>query len=170
MSVFRRHVYDTIGGFDERFRTNEDYDYWLRAAAACFRFRRNDRPLGYYRRRGDSLSASNLRMLRGILHVYRKLRPALGDRPPELAILDAQVTRFETERLAAEAHLALEAGDVRAASHYIERLYARRGGTKLGLLRLMARWTPALLRQAYQLRRDRRSPLTEAGTLDRAAV
>ena len=39
MSVFRRRVYDTIGGFDETLRTNEDYDFWLRAALAGFTVR-----------------------------------------------------------------------------------------------------------------------------------
>ena len=86
MSVFRRRVYEAIGGFDEALRTNEDYDYWLRAALAGFRFWRNDRPLGHYRRRDDSLSASDVNMLAGILRVYRKLRPLLADRPAELRI------------------------------------------------------------------------------------
>ena len=84
MSIFRRRVYETIGGFDEKFRTNEDYDYWLRAAVAGFRFRRNDRPLCHYRRRDDSVSAVDARMLAGILLVYGKLRPMLADRPDEL--------------------------------------------------------------------------------------
>jgi glycosyltransferase involved in cell wall biosynthesis len=72
MSVFRRRVYEVVGCFDETMRTNEDYDFWLRAALAGFRFTRNDRPLGHYRIRTDSLSASEMRMLRGILRVYAK--------------------------------------------------------------------------------------------------
>ena len=51
------------GRFDESLRTNEDYDFWLRAACAGFVFYRNDQPLGYYRRRDNSLSADELRML-----------------------------------------------------------------------------------------------------------
>ena len=90
MSLFRRRVYEAIGGFDESLRTNEDYDYWLRAALAGFRFRRNDRPLCHYRRRDDSVSAIDVNMLAGILRVYRKLRPLLKDRPAELRTLDAQ--------------------------------------------------------------------------------
>ena len=73
------------------------------AAIAGCRFWRNDEPLGWYRRRDDSLSSSELRMLRGILRVYQKLRAQLLDRPADVAILDAQLTRFESERLAAEA-------------------------------------------------------------------
>src|SRR5688500_13396820 len=69
MCVFRRRVIDIIGNFDESLRTNEDYDFWIRAALAGFRFTRNDMPLGYYRQREDSLSADDMRMLRGILRV-----------------------------------------------------------------------------------------------------
>jgi len=155
MSIFRRHVYETIGGFDESLRTNEDYDFWLRAAAAGFRFYRNDEPLGQYRRRDDSLSASELRMLRGILHVYQKLRPQLLDRPAELAILDSQVARFGTECLAAEARQALETGDFAAAGDHLTALHDRHGGAVLGVACLMARWAPALLSKAYRIRRRR---------------
>jgi glycosyltransferase involved in cell wall biosynthesis len=155
MTVFRRRVYETIGGFDETCRTNEDYDYWLRAAIAGFRFARNDRPLARYRRRDDSLSASDVRMLRGILHVYRKLRPLLDERPAELAILDAQTSRFEAELLAAEARAALELGDPAAIQASLAALHDRRGGPLLGAARLVARWTPGLLTRAYHLRRAR---------------
>ena len=40
MTVFRRAVYERLGGFDETLRTNEDYDYWLRAAAGFARAQR----------------------------------------------------------------------------------------------------------------------------------
>ena len=155
MSVFRRTVHERIGGFDETLRTNEDYDFWLRAAAAGFTFIRNDRPLGHYRRRDDSLSASELRMVRGILRVYNKLRPSLTGKPWELTILDAQISRFETEHLVAEARQAIESGDFTAAGDHLALLHGRIGGTVLGMARLMARWTPALLSRAYSVRRAR---------------
>jgi hypothetical protein len=148
-------VYESIGGFNEAFQTNEDYDFWLRAALAGFLFYRNDEPLGQYRRRDDSLSASELRMLRGILQVYRKMRPQLLDCPAELASLDAQVARFESERLAAEAREAIETGDFAAAGDHLAALHDRRGGAVLGVARLMARWTPGLLSRAYRMRRAR---------------
>jgi glycosyltransferase involved in cell wall biosynthesis len=163
MSIFRARVYERIGGFDEALRTNEDYDFWLRAAAAGFRFHRNDEPLGQYRRRDDSLSASEIRMLRGILAVYMKLRPQLLDRPAELAILDAQVARFESERLAAEARAAIEAHDFTAAVDHLAALHDRRGGAVLNVARFMARWTPGLLSMAYELRRARAGSGHRAG-------
>jgi glycosyltransferase involved in cell wall biosynthesis len=157
MSVFRRRMYDAIGGFDETFRTNEDYDYWLRAAAAGFRFTRNDRPLGRYRRRHDSLSADDVRMVRGILRVYEKLRGAVADRPLEQALLDRQVARFATLLHEVEARLALDAGDVAAASEHLSALHERRGGARLAIARLMARWMPGLLARAYAMRRALRA-------------
>ena len=153
MTVFRRRVYEVIGGFDESMRTNEDYDFWIRAAIAGFRFRRNDEPLGRYRRRDDSLSAGELRMLRGIIRVLRKTRTAIEDRPRELSILDRQLVRFETERLAAEARAAIEECDFRAAGEHLDALHQRRGGLALRIAGMMARWAPGLLSTAYHLRR-----------------
>jgi glycosyltransferase involved in cell wall biosynthesis len=155
MTVVRRRVYDTIGGFDETLRTNEDYDYWLRAALAGFRFARNDRPLGRYRRRDDSLSASEVRMLQGALRVNRKIRRLLADRPADLALLDRQTAWFEAELAAAEARAALETGDPSAIRQRLAALHDLRGGPLLGAACLMARWTPGLLARAYHLRRAR---------------
>jgi glycosyltransferase involved in cell wall biosynthesis len=155
MTVLRRRVADALGGFDETLRTNEDYDFWLRAALAGFRFHRNDTPLGHYRRRDDSLSASEIRMLRGLIVVYRKLRPQVIDRPEAVAAVDAQIARFEVERLAAEAREAIELHDYDAARMRLAALHQRVGGATLALARLLARWSPGLLARAYHARRAR---------------
>src|SRR4051812_5827779 len=102
MSVFRREVYERIGGFDETFRTNEDYDYWIRAALAGFPFARNPRPLGLYRRHANSLSASEVRMITGILRVFRKTLPQCTPGTEAYRVAAGQIARFETELLAAE--------------------------------------------------------------------
>jgi glycosyltransferase involved in cell wall biosynthesis len=155
MSVFRRRVYERIGGFDEALRTNEDYDYWIRAAAAGVRFARNDRPIGWYRRRDDSLSAGEVRMLSGILRVFRKNRPLVAEREAVRAIVDRQIARFENELLAAETREALEKGDYTAAADGFAALHHRRGGAALGVARFAARYAPVLLSKAYQFRRAR---------------
>jgi glycosyltransferase involved in cell wall biosynthesis len=155
MCVMRRHVYDQLGPFDESLHTNEDYDYWLRAALAGFKFARNDRPLAHYRRRDDSLSANEVRMLRGVLRVYDKMRPLLAGHSRELAILEQQYKRFDADRLAAEARAAIETGDYGAARGHLAQLFARRGSPMVGVATLMARFTPTLLSYAYHLRRVR---------------
>ena len=153
MSMFSRRVYERIGGFDEALRTNEDYDYWLRAAVAGFKFWRNDKPLCHYRRRDDSLSAVDVRMLLGILRVYTNVRPLLADRPREREILERQVARFTREALAAQARQALTSGDVATAADHLAALYAHGGGPTIGVASFMARRMPRLLIRAYQLRR-----------------
>ena len=163
MSVFRRRVYTTVGPFDEAMRSNEDYDFWLRAAVAGCTFVRNDRPLGYYRVREDSLSASNVRMLRGILHVYTKLRPEIADRHREMAILQRQISRFEAELLAAEARLALELADFEAAQEYLGALHARRGGASLRMAHFLSRWAPNMLKRAIRYKRPRTEAQISAG-------
>ena len=155
MTIMRRRVWETIGAFDEALRTNEDYDFWLRAALAGLKFHRNDRPLGYYRRRDDSLSANDVRMLTGVLLVYDKIRPALAGRPDELRVVEAQVARFERERLAAEARAAIHAGRVAAAADYLSDLYALDGRIRVKLASLLARWAPGVFSRAYQIRRER---------------
>ena len=155
MAVFRRRVYDTIGGFDEMLRTNEDFDFWLRAAIAGFTFARNDEPLGHYRRRDDSLSASQVRMLRGALRVYYKHRPSLSKDPAVLRLLDDRVQRFEADLTAAEAREAIDQKDFPSVRRHLSALSERRGGARVGLVVLLARWTPGLLWRAYQIRRNR---------------
>lgn len=162
MSVFRRRVYETIGGFDELLRTNEDFDFWLRAALAGFRFGRNDTPLGHYRRRDDSLSASQVRMLRGALRVYYKHRPALKGLPPALRLLDDRVRQFEADLSAAEVREAIDQGDFSAATRHLSALNERRGGASIRIARMLAHWTPNLLWRAYRARRRRHPAASQA--------
>ena len=155
MSIFRRAVYERIGGFDQTMRTNEDYDYWIRAAAAGFVFARNDHPLGHYRRRDDSLSAGEERMLRGILRVYAKAAALVADRPRERTIVERQVERFERQLLRSEARNAIETSDFRRAVSRLDALHARCPEVSIAVVRLMAQWTPSLLARAYKFRRER---------------
>jgi glycosyltransferase involved in cell wall biosynthesis len=163
MSVFRRDVYDTIGGFDESKATNEDYDYWIRATHAGFRFLRNDTPLAQYRWHADSLSANERRMLRGILVVLEKHRSRIAECPEERAVLERQIDRFQAELLAAEARTALEGGDYRSAARHLDALSACRPDMMVSVARVMARWAPGLLAWLYRARRARLARAATAG-------
>jgi glycosyltransferase involved in cell wall biosynthesis len=55
--MYRRTVYETIGGYDETLFLVEDYDYWLRASTR-FRLQPLHRDLYLYRRHGGSLTDS----------------------------------------------------------------------------------------------------------------
>jgi glycosyltransferase involved in cell wall biosynthesis len=153
MCVFRRAVYEAIGGFDEAKRTNEDYDYWLRAASAGFRFLRNDMPLAQYRSHSASLSANESRMLRGILVVLKAHRGRVSAESTEAVVLERQISRFESELLASEARDALETGDYRSAARHLDALGVGSPPPALRLARAMARWTPGLLARLYRARR-----------------
>jgi glycosyltransferase involved in cell wall biosynthesis len=56
--VFRRNLVDEFGGFDESMARAEDYELWTRLLLAGARVGYVPDPLGYYRRRPGSLSAS----------------------------------------------------------------------------------------------------------------
>jgi glycosyltransferase involved in cell wall biosynthesis len=152
MTVFRREVFDTIGGFDEAQWTSEDYDFWLRAAIAGFTFRRNPTPLGHYRVRGNSLSRDRARMIRGILLTFSKARPFCAAGTPEHAALEAQVARFESELLLEEGKLALERGDYPLAAERLRAVRARGGSPLLGATAWLADHAPAAAVLAYRAR------------------
>jgi glycosyltransferase involved in cell wall biosynthesis len=152
MSLFRREVFDMTGGFDERFRTNEDYDFWIRAALAGFRFARNSTPLGRYRRRANSLSANEVRMIAGILRVYRKTLPCCEPESLARQIAEQQIQRFETELLLARARAALDVGDVAAAAAVVDSLRQRRSGVMLALVAQALRHMPRAVVWMYRVR------------------
>jgi glycosyltransferase involved in cell wall biosynthesis len=156
MTLFRREVFETIGGLDEMQWRSEDYDFWLRAATAGFVFRRNAQPLGHYRVRQGSLSQNTVDMLRGILQTYEKVRPACPPGSLERARLDVQVARFEREVLLTEAKLALERRAYGDAARHLRSLQARGGGPLVTCAAWLAEHAPAAALFAYRLRHLRR--------------
>ena len=156
MTIFRRQVFDTIGGLDESQWRSEDYEYWLRAAVAGFVFRRNSTPLGRYRIHQGSHSQNTIGMLRGILESYDKVRPACPPGSPERATLDVQVASFERELLLTEAKLALERRSFADAARHLRALQTRGGGPLIAVTAWLAEHAPAAALFAYRLRHLRR--------------
>jgi glycosyltransferase involved in cell wall biosynthesis len=159
MTVFRREVFDRIGGLDEAQWTSEDYDFWIRAALAGFVFRVSTRPLALYRRHEGSLSADSARMLRGILHTYSKTRGACPAGSAAQQALERQIARFERELLLVEGKQALERRDYRTAANRLNELRDRGAGTLIGLTAWLAEHAPAAALLAYRLRGLRHSRL-----------
>jgi teichuronic acid biosynthesis glycosyltransferase TuaG len=160
MTVFRRAVFDTIGGLDEAQWTSEDYDFWLRAAQAGFVFRCNPEPLGWYRIRGESLSRQRNRMLEGLLVSYRKAAARMVPGAPERRGIDAQIARFESEFLLEQAKLAIEQRDFAVAAAHLDALRARGGGALVAVTAWLARHAPRAAVLAYRLRAWRPRSLT----------
>lgn len=155
MTVFRRAVYVSIGGFDETQWHSEDYDFWLRAALAGFVVRRNPQPLGEYRVRGDSLSRNRSRMIRGMLQTFEKTRSRCAAGTAEWKAVDAQITRFTSELMLEEAKDALERGDAAAAALRLRALQAREDSRIVGVIAWLAEHAPVAAALAYRARRWR---------------
>ncbi|PZU15351.1 MAG: glycosyl transferase [Citromicrobium sp.] len=65
--LYRREVDAALGGYDEHLFGVEDYDFWLRAADAGFRFRLLADELYDYRRHGGSLTDTRSRQIHALV-------------------------------------------------------------------------------------------------------
>jgi len=157
MSVLRRTVYDTIGGFDETMKVSEDYDFWIRAALAGFRFVQNPVPLADYRRRADSASSDEIAMLQGIVRVLRRTRAGCADLPDAVAAIDRQVARFEEQRLLARAKANLLCREFASAAHEFDALFGLRPSFVNGVMARVSRYVPSVLLWAYRTKSAIRS-------------
>lgn len=56
-SLFRKEIWDKIGGYDENmhYQGYEDWDFWLRATKAGYNVTVIDKPLVFYRKHGHSM-------------------------------------------------------------------------------------------------------------------
>jgi glycosyltransferase involved in cell wall biosynthesis len=151
MTVFRRRVFESIGGFNESPGMSEDFDYWLRAALAGFRFARNDEPLAWYRRRDGSFSSDEVRVLQRALRVCEKTRPLLAA-TPEGRLLEEKIAYYEAEIDFARTRQALRSGDVAAIAAAVGTLHTRRPSFRTAIAAFLARHAAPLLSTLYQLR------------------
>jgi hypothetical protein len=152
MTTFRRAVVDVIGPFDAAKRRSEDWDFWLRAVAAGFVFRRNWQPLAWYRVREGSLSRNTPAMLKEMLHTLGKVRPYLAEGSAAHRVLEAQVARFQQWLLLEEAKDALEAGRVTDAAAQLQELRRSGGGALVGVTAWLTTHLPQAALAAYRLR------------------
>lgn len=152
-SVFRRTVINRVGGFDPQFGGNEDYHFWLRAAAAGCRLLADLTPRGYYRRRPDSVSADQRRMLGGIVRVLQEIRRLSSVGGQETQAIDAQVRRFNRELLVAEARACVVAGNPAGGVDFLQRVPSADRGPTLSVLLTLARRWPLLLTGSYRTKR-----------------
>jgi glycosyltransferase involved in cell wall biosynthesis len=68
--MYKRNVFDSVGGFDASFNPAEDYELYLRIART-FPIRRHPVCVAEYRKYASSMSSDASRMLRAILRVQR---------------------------------------------------------------------------------------------------
>jgi glycosyltransferase involved in cell wall biosynthesis len=157
MAIFRRQVLETIGPFDASLLRNEDYDFWLRAAAAGFAIVRFAEPLAWYRRRANSVSADELKMIHGIMTVLEKALSLCSKRPVERAAIVRQLRRFHREELVIEGKLALRAGRFIEAADCFESVYRSNPGVSGAIVAAASRYAPNALLAVDRLRRSLRT-------------
>ncbi len=85
-STFRRSDFDAVGGFDPAMSHAEDFDFWVRLMLLGGHALYIDEVLADYRVRGQSASASELKMLKGNIQTFEKALAALPEGAPEAAI------------------------------------------------------------------------------------
>lgn len=84
-SMVPRSVMQAVGGYDERLRSSEDLDLWIRILEGGWRGAKVDAPLIEYRRRAGSLSASSLSLARWDKQVYEQAVARLEGRSEQEA-------------------------------------------------------------------------------------
>lgn len=156
MSVLRREVYETLGGFNEALFRSEDYEFWLRAAAAGFTIATSPQPLGSYRRRGDSATTDHRAMFDSIERVLAASREFRHrPRADELGAIDRQIERLRSDRLLTLGKAALLRRDFTEARSHFRELHQRGGGFHFGALAAALGIAPGLVRSAYKRRLER---------------
>ena len=90
-STFRRADFEAIEGFDPTMTHAEDFDLWVRLMLLGGHALYIDKVLADYRVRGQSASASEMKMLKGNIQTFEKALQQLGDDAPEADIARAMI-------------------------------------------------------------------------------
>lgn len=152
MSVFRREVVEAIGGFDERLRHSEDYEFWIRTACAGFGIVQTPEPLAWYRRRADGASTNETAMLDGIRQVLTRTREQCAGQVEMVSLIDRQLRRFTRERLVLQGKAALLAGAFGEAAEAFRQAAHLDGSPRMRAVALACRVAPRSLRAVYNRR------------------
>lgn len=151
MSIFRRAVYDSIGGFNEALSRSEDYEYWMRATAAGFRIVTAPEPLARYRRRADSMSADQGAMFDSIITVLKQAKGLRHRaRTDELSAIDHQLDVLTAARLLALGKTAMLRRDFAEARSHFWELHRRGKGFPFTVTALALQVAPSAVRAAYR--------------------
>jgi glycosyltransferase involved in cell wall biosynthesis len=142
--VAKREVLERAGLFNPALRRVEDFELWLRVAAAGGRIAYHRKPLLRYRRRATSLSADSAAMRRVGLEVLERLGRTLSLEESQRRGLEEGCQRFQADVAYFEAQQALAEGDASRAwqGYRNANRYFRR--PKLSLAWLALRWFPKL--------------------------
>ena len=151
-SIARRETIVRAGLFDEKLRSVEDFDLWLRVIKQGGRIAYHRDVLARYRRRPNSLTADPIWLSEHVLEVLTKVKQTMELTPSERATVDNQLEHFHALLRLHEGKRAFFSGDTAGAINGLteaNRFFRKR---KVSFTVMMLRIAPKFLLRAYDLR------------------
>jgi glycosyltransferase involved in cell wall biosynthesis len=150
--IFRRHITDQIGAFDETLTAVEDFDLWLRMSQRGHKFQFTAEPLVHYRRRDGCLSQGETFTLHNYIKVLEKILVA-----PETTAQQRELVASEKAKIAAKLDLALGKQlilrkEFRAAAAHLRLANASFRSAKLAMVTIALEVAPQWVYRLYKNR------------------
>lgn len=163
--VARRTELLDVGLFDEDLRRGQDFDLWVRLAAAGAVFAYTTAPLVKRRVHAQNLSGDRISELERALDVLLKLRHKGLLTPPQCDVLDARVRVLRAQIATEQGKKTLLAGDLPEARWHFRQAVTEGGGWKPLVVRLALQVAPTMTRHAYLFRMRRHAAASPAQTV-----
>ena len=146
----RRESFERVGLYDEALRAAEDFDLWLRLAAAGFRLEYYREILVRHRRGTKSVSSDKTMMLNSALAVLDKSERMMTLTPAERDTLEEGRVRLRSQRSFLSGRTALRRGDAALARREFANVKPSGASVRLRILRAALRVAPRLTVAAYR--------------------
>lgn len=162
-SLMKRAAVERAGLLNGELRCCEDFDLWLRCLKTGSKIIYHDVPLVYYRVRGDSLSASETRMLKTRIQVIENAKATLPLTEAERQAADAAIVNDIARQQYAEAREQFARGNmgtVIAKLYEANTFYRSR---RIHAMLVMLVMAPQLVQSAYNLRQRYLNGRTQKG-------
>jgi glycosyltransferase involved in cell wall biosynthesis len=153
--VVKREALLAAGLFDESLRRGQDFDMWVRLAAAGARFGYTTEALVCRRIHTMNLSGDRITELERAAAVLEKLRSKIQFGPVESRAIDARLRLLHGDIHAERGKRDLASGAVTDAAAHFREAAGAGAGWKVQVVNLALRIAPRVTRQAYVLKTRR---------------
>jgi hypothetical protein len=158
--VVQRTALIAAGLFDEALRRGQDFDMWLRVAAAGGRLAYTTEPLVYRRIHDMNLSGDRLKELERAAAVFSRLLAKINFGPGARRVLEARLRSLHGDIHAERGKRDLAAGAVGDAAAHFREAAGAGAGWKVQVVNLALQLAPRATRHAYAFK-TRRSAAPE---------